>query len=448
MTAAVRSMDYTERYAYFEVELHATEVATKRHLWGGVFAKRQYAPGVEGVGRADEIPTEFRQALQNQLRKQLEESLNGAKAPRGIGSVAVLPLATDVKGYVGSLVRDALTRTRIRPVNLGVETLAEGRLALRDVPPPADALLWGTLRELSFSVSQASPATQETKYRAELQLCIETSDGTTPWSETFMVEKVLTAWNTRDQRAYQRAFREVCDSARQALADMPVAADTPVAILPIHGDVDGWMAGQLKIALTSAGKNCIEGKEDPMLKAILDEIEWDDRKSDILDPETLDLIASKKLQSAKVLLTAHVDFMEDRRGRPAAEMVLHADEIATKRHIWGGNFPDEGWLSGPNPNPDGPTPVPGSDKVTVEACPLNVGIELRPAAALCKRQAVASHRDAPTACGRTISGLFHSASSGSFRLSLAVLVHYRSSGSIQPWRVVPPDSDGVSRAPS
>ena len=57
-------------------------------------------------------------------------------------------------------------------------------------------------------------------------------------------------------------------------------------------------------------------------------------------------------------------------------------------------------------------------------------------------------KDASIACGRTISGLFHSASSGSFRLSLAVLVHYRSSVSIQPWRVVPPDSDGVSRAPS
>ena len=38
--------------------------------------------------------------------------------------------------------------------------------------------------------------------------------------------------------------------------------------------------------------------------------------------------------------------------------------------------------------------------------------------------------DASIACGRTISGLFHSANSGSFRLSLAVLVHYRSSWSI------------------
>ena len=57
-------------------------------------------------------------------------------------------------------------------------------------------------------------------------------------------------------------------------------------------------------------------------------------------------------------------------------------------------------------------------------------------------------KDASIACGRAISGLFHSASSGSFRLSLTVLVHYRSSWSIQPWGVVSPDSDGVSRVPS
>ena len=38
--------------------------------------------------------------------------------------------------------------------------------------------------------------------------------------------------------------------------------------------------------------------------------------------------------------------------------------------------------------------------------------------------------DASIACGRTISGLFHSPSRGSFRLSLTVLVHYRSSWSI------------------
>src|SRR5699024_6564978 len=44
-------------------------------------------------------------------------------------------------------------------------------------------------------------------------------------------------------------------------------------------------------------------------------------------------------------------------------------------------------------------------------------------------------------------GLFHSLIQGSFHLSLAVLVHYRSLRSILPWQMVLPDSHRVSRAP-
>ncbi len=44
--------------------------------------------------------------------------------------------------------------------------------------------------------------------------------------------------------------------------------------------------------------------------------------------------------------------------------------------------------------------------------------------------------------------LFHSPCRGSFHLSLTVLVHCRSVSSILPWRVVPPDSDRISRVPS
>jgi hypothetical protein len=42
--------------------------------------------------------------------------------------------------------------------------------------------------------------------------------------------------------------------------------------------------------------------------------------------------------------------------------------------------------------------------------------------------------------------LFHSPCRGSFRLSLALLLRYRSSISTEPWRVVPPDSHRISRA--
>src|SRR5512133_1186014 len=54
-------------------------------------------------------------------------------------------------------------------------------------------------------------------------------------------------------------------------------------------------------------------------------------------------------------------------------------------------------------------------------------------------------KSAPTACKHTVSGTISLPFRGAFHLSLTVLVHYRSPGSTQPWRVVPPDSDRVSR---
>ena len=56
-------------------------------------------------------------------------------------------------------------------------------------------------------------------------------------------------------------------------------------------------------------------------------------------------------------------------------------------------------------------------------------------------------KGAPTARGRAVSGAVSLPSRGAFHLSLTVLVRYRSRESVQPWRVVPPASRGVSRAP-
>ena len=55
------------------------------------------------------------------------------------------------------------------------------------------------------------------------------------------------------------------------------------------------------------------------------------------------------------------------------------------------------------------------------------------------------HEGAPTACRHTVSGTVSLPSRGAFHLSLTVLVRYRSSESIQPWRVVPPASRRISR---
>ena len=47
--------------------------------------------------------------------------------------------------------------------------------------------------------------------------------------------------------------------------------------------------------------------------------------------------------------------------------------------------------------------------------------------------------------GQWFQALFHSPHWGAFHLSLTVLVHYRSHGSLSPWRVVPPASRPISR---
>ena len=57
------------------------------------------------------------------------------------------------------------------------------------------------------------------------------------------------------------------------------------------------------------------------------------------------------------------------------------------------------------------------------------------------------NKSAPTVCMHTVSGSISLPFRGSFNLSLTVLVHYRSITSIQPWRMVPPYSDRISRVP-
>ena len=52
-----------------------------------------------------------------------------------------------------------------------------------------------------------------------------------------------------------------------------------------------------------------------------------------------------------------------------------------------------------------------------------------------------------SACKHKVSGTISLPSRGSFHLSLTVLLLYRSSGSILAWRVVPPASHGIPRAP-
>jgi hypothetical protein len=133
----------------------------------------------------------------------------------------------------------------------------------------------------------------------------------------------------------RQAVYNALDQARPVLKSAPFGTRT-VAVLPFRGDKSELFVGKLKNMLTECGFKCVEGKEDPMWNEIIREIAWDERKDDILDPATL--IKFGKLKAAQILLYGRVVALDRNDERVYVEIELHAADLKTKRHIWGGTF--------------------------------------------------------------------------------------------------------------
>ena len=136
-----------------------------------------------------------------------------------------------------------------------------------------------------------------------------------------------------DDDARQALYGAV-DKAAESLKTAPFGKK-PVAILPLKTG-HSVLAGRLKNMLVQSGVVCVEGKEDPMWNEILKEIEWDERKSDILDAETI--VKFGKLKAAKILFQCEIRVIDKNADRVYAEVELRATDIATKQIIWGGTF--------------------------------------------------------------------------------------------------------------
>ena len=178
------------RCVFVEVELHAVEISTKKHLWGGVFAKRRYLPGCDAEPvDVSEIPLKLREAMQNELRARIAKSITASGKLGAVKTVAILPISADTRAYIGDLTRDAVSRTRLTPKNLDILTLAEARHAMRD-SEASDAIMYGSLRDLSVSRNDEDPVSEVRSYNCEVQLCIENAKTREQlWSETFLVSE-------------------------------------------------------------------------------------------------------------------------------------------------------------------------------------------------------------------------------------------------------------------
>ncbi len=142
---------------------------------------------------------------------------------------------------------------------------------------------------------------------------------------------VLQAGYTQEQR--QALLEAVNQAVTDLVASSRVTRDEPISILPLAGDQDRFIEGQLKNAITRAGLTYVEGRNDPVLDEILKEIAWDERKEDILDATTLDKFG--RLKSTRLLLYGGVREVSQNNQQAYAEIELHLTSIETKQHLWG-----------------------------------------------------------------------------------------------------------------
>jgi hypothetical protein len=168
--------------AFVELELHANSLATRQHLWGQTFTARLYAPGsMQGLVTLDD---ELRGVLR-QVSAQISTNVRSVPRLTAIRTIAVIPLAGDIDGYITGLAQDALSQAGYVLKDLNVPTRAEAAALLRTQPPGAAALLYGAVRDLARRIVKDDARETVVRTSAELQLRLQAAGSDEIiWSET------------------------------------------------------------------------------------------------------------------------------------------------------------------------------------------------------------------------------------------------------------------------
>ena len=172
----------------------------------------------------------------------------------------------------------------------------------------------------------------------------------------------------------RKVLRDLVEKdALAALKDSGIPASEAIVVRPFLDDRNGYVRNLLKIAVTDSGHTCVEASDDQW-ETIMKEIGWNQGFADILDPKTMTVLG--KLLPTRILLYGTLRVSESAKGRAEAELMLHACDLETRRHIWGKT------LRGPG-NP-GPGPVPPTYKAFIKeadcgASDLSVFLSARPA---------------------------------------------------------------------
>ena len=192
------TIDKTKERIYAEIELHATDIVTKQHIWGDNFAHRFYF----GEKLQDIVSLTNDQRLL--LQKNFETayiSLNSrefAGKLANIKTVTVVPLAGDVGNYMTDLSFGILARTKMIPKNPMIPTLSLVRSTARDKKLGSDGIFYGSVRQLSRDLKEEYYSADKMyrvknfKVEADMQLFLEDAKtGAVLWSKTMTISEII-----------------------------------------------------------------------------------------------------------------------------------------------------------------------------------------------------------------------------------------------------------------
>ena len=187
-----------------------------------------------------------------------------------------------------------------------------------------DVLLYGTVRTAAAGAG------------ASVELDLHATDVKTKkhlWGSRF--EKTWTPataarapFDDDEREAIAHAMEEVVASVKASKA----LDGKSISILPVRNDAGDVVYSYLKNAVVSAGKRCVEHKDDPMWNEVVAEMVFDDKNDGLLDEKTLVKFGS--LKATDVLLYGTLRSCTKTGNRVLVELDLHATDVATKEVVW------------------------------------------------------------------------------------------------------------------
>ncbi|MCK4413833.1 MAG: hypothetical protein KAY32_09830 [Candidatus Eisenbacteria sp.] len=133
--------------------------------------------------------------------------------------------------------------------------------------------------------------------------------------------------------AYMEALQDAVDSAIGDMAGTDLREEFTIAVLPIENDADARCYELVRISLSRAGFRVFE-RLDEEWENLLQEIEWGQRRDDIMDAASVQKFGH--IQGVSAIMYGRIlDVASSERGEISLRVSLHVSQVETGQHLWG-----------------------------------------------------------------------------------------------------------------